>query len=223
MASDFLSSLFGGAVSAAISTGAQAALQDQVYRQNLELQSRSFQHDEQMLARQVQATQSARAQWMTFQRDALVSSGFSDADATRLVLGATPTTLVDWNGPRLAAANSRVTTSYSGGFIPSLAASPGAPASLGKAPAASTLTSLPSRSGESTVSSWLSRAEPFLPGSLQAVWVTPPGSTSTSVYRAPSSRSSQSGSSVASYSSSFNLGWFNTDRLPFFANNGRRF
>ncbi|CAA09482.1 small basic protein [Jena virus] len=223
MATDFLGSLFGGAVSAAISTGAQAALQDQVYRQNLELQSRSFQHDERMLSRQVQATQAVRAQWMDFQRQALVQSGFSAADATRMVLGVAPTTLIDWNGPRIAAASSRVTTSYSGGFLPPNPIVRGTPRTN------STIGSLPNssaQSGASTVSSWLSRSEPFMPGALQTVWVAPPGSTSTSVYgpsRAPSTRSTSSSTSGASYTSSFNLGWFNTDRLPLFANSGRRF
>nr|AAQ56228.1 small basic protein [Norwalk-like virus] len=223
MATDFLGSLFGGAVSAAISTGAQAALQDQAYRQNLELQSRSFQHDEKMLSRQIAATQAVRAQWMDFQKQALVQSGFSSADATRMVLGAAPTTLVDWNGPRIAATSSRVTTSYSGGFLPPnsiVSGSPRVSSMGGSLPKSST------QSSASAVSSWLSRNEPFMPGILQTAWITPPGSTSTSVYgpsRSSSTRSTSSSTSEASYTSSFNLGWFNTDRLPLFANSGRRF
>nr|AAM95189.1 small basic protein [Norwalk-like virus] len=216
MASEFFSSLLGGVASAAISAGAQAALQDQAYRQSLELQARSFSHDSAMLQQQVQATQMARSQWFDFQRTALQGAGFSDADATRLVLGASPTTLVDWNGTRLAAPQARVTTSFSGGFLPSIpragAQRPQGPESLS--------------SGASTrVSSWLSSVEPFHPSALQTVWVTPPGSTATSqVSSQRSSRSSSSSvASNASYTSSFNQGWFNTDRMPLFANLGRRF
>nr|ULF99771.1 MAG: VP2 [Norovirus sp.] len=212
MATDVLSSLFGGAVSAAISTGAQAALQDQAYRQNLDLQTRSFQHDADMLQRQVAATQSARSQWMNFQRDSLISSGFSPADATRLTLGASPTTLVDWNGTRLAAPNATRTTSFSGGFLP-ISSAASAPQRSNSSVASSPLTAT------TRVSSWLSSVEPFLPGSLQTTWVTPPGSTSTSVFGSTSSRGSSS--SGASYTSSFNQGWFNTHRMPLFSNRGR--
>nr|QXP40531.1 VP2 [Norovirus GIII] len=216
MASEFFSSLLGGVASAAISAGAQAALQDQAYRQSLELQARSFSHDSAMLQQQVQATQAARSQWFDFQRAALQEAGFSGADATRLVLGASPTTLVDWNGTRLAAPQARVTTSFSGGFLPS---TPRVGAQQSQSLKSST-------SGASTrVSSWLSTVEPFHPSALQTVWVTPPGSTATSqVSSQRSSRSSASSvASSASYTSSFNQGWFNTDRMPLFANLGRRF
>ncbi|AAN76438.1 small basic protein [Norovirus Bo/Newbury2/1976/UK] len=216
MASEFFSSLLGGVASAAISAGAQAALQDQAYRQSLELQARSFSHDSAMLQQQVQATQLARSQWFDFQRAALQGAGFSDADATRLVLGASPTTLVDWNGTRISAPQARVTTSFSGGFLPSMPRT-GVQRSQGPEP------STPSAS--TRVSSWLSSVEPFHPSALQTVWVTPPGSTATSqVSSQRSSRSSASSvASSASYTSSFNQGWFNTDRMPLFANLGRRF
>lgn len=216
MASELFSSLPGGVASAAISAGAQAALQDQAYRQSLELQARSFSHDSAMLQQQVQATQMARSQWFDFQRAALQGAGFSDADATRLVLGASPTTLVDWNGTRLAAPQARVTTSFSGGFLPSM---PQAGAQRSQSPE-------PSAPGAPTrVSSWLSSIEPFHPSALQTVWVTPPGSTATSQVSSqrPSRSSASSVASSASYTSSFNQGWFNTDRMPLFANLGRRF
>nr|AAM95192.1 small basic protein [Norwalk-like virus] len=216
MASELFSSLLSGVASAAISAGAQAALQDQAYRQSLELQARSFSHDSAMLQQQVQATQMARSQWFDFQRAALQGAGFSDADATRLVLGASPTTLVDWNGTRLAAPQARVTTSFSGGFLPSMSR-------VGAQRPQSSESPTPSAS--TRVSSWLSSVEPFHPSALQTVWVTPPGSTATSQVssqRSPRSSASSVASS-ASYTSSFNQGWFNTGRMPLFANLGRRF
>nr|QZX48237.1 VP2 [Norovirus GIII] len=212
MAAEFFSSLLGGAASAAISAGAQAALQEQAYRQNLELQQRSFQHDADMLGRQVAATQSVRTQWAAYQRSSLMAAGYSEADATRISLGGTPTTLLDWNGPRQAATGARQTTSFSGGFTTVLPRGQPKPQTF-------------SADQASSISTWLSNLEPYAPGALQTVWVTPPGSTSTSVY-APSqrsSRSSASSSSGLSYTSSFNQGWFNTDRMPLFANLGRRF
>nr|AAT85640.1 small basic protein [Norwalk-like virus] len=216
MASELFSSLLGGVASAAISAGAQAALQDQAYRQSLELQARSFSHDSAMLQQQVQATQTVRSQWFDFQRAALQGAGFSEADATRLVLGASPTNLIDWNGTRLAAPQARVTTSFSGGFLPS-APQMGARRPQGAEPSAP--------SAATRVSSWLSSVEPFHSAALQTVWVTPPGSTATSQVssRQPSRSSASSVVSSASYSSSFNQGWFNTDRMPLFANLGRRF
>uniref|UniRef100_A0A3G6V4A5 VP2 n=7 Tax=Norovirus GIII TaxID=340017 RepID=A0A3G6V4A5_NORV len=212
MAAEFFSSLLGGAASAAISAGAQAALQEQAYRQSLDMQQRSFQHDADMLERQVAATQSLRTQWAAYQRGSLMAAGYSEADATRISLSGTPTTLLDWNGPRQAALGARQTTSFSGGFTAVL-------------PRSSSKPQVPIAGSASSVSTWLSNIEPYAPGALQTVWVTPPGSTSTSVY-APSvrsSRSSVSNSSGLSYTSSFNQGWFNTDRMPLFANLGRRF
>lgn len=193
----------GSILGAGIQAGAEAGLQAQRYQQDLQLQQNSFKHDKEMLGYQVQASNALLAKNLNTRYALLQAGGLSSADAARAVAGAPVTRIVDWNGTRIAAPTSNTTTLRSGGFM-------AVPIPL------SSKTKQPVMSGQdnpnyaassiSRTASWVQSqnsmrsVSPFHSDALRTVWVTPPGSSSTS-----------------SVQSSF-YGVFNTDRLPLFAN-----
>ena len=198
----------GSAVSASIDAGTQAALQYQRYQQDLDLQFKSFLHDEHMLGLQVDASNALLQKNLSTRYNLLLSSGMSSSDAARMIAGAPPTKIVDWNGVRVAAPRSSATTLRSGGFMPvaSLSTTPkmkndGAGiVNPNYAPSHSSMVTRTTQWVESQNS--LRSLEPFHHGALQTAWVTPPGSSSTST--------------VSSMSTAPR--YFNTERLPLFAN-----
>nr|AWV14077.1 VP2 [Norovirus GI] len=198
----------GSALGAGIQAGAEAALQSQRYQQDLTLQQNSFKHDKEMIAYQMEMSNNLLAKNLNTRYSLLQAGGLSSADAARAVAGAPVTRIVDWNGTRIAAPNSSATTLRSGGFMTvpmpfsSKTRAPSTSGSIG-------MTNPNYGDTMSRVSSWVQSqnssvrsVSPFHRGALQTVWVTPPGSTSSS-----------SVSSVPRF--------FNTDRLPLFANRGR--
>lgn len=194
----------GSALGAGIQAGAEAALQSQRFQQDLTLQQNSFKHDKEMMSYQVEMSNALLAKNLNTRYALLQSGGLSSADAARAVAGAPVTRIVDWNGTRVAAPNSSATTLRSGGFM-------SVPIPIQPKQKPSTISGFNNPAyGEtmSRVSSWVQSQNssvrsmpPFHSSALRTVWVTPPGSTSTS-------------SSV----SSVPMGVFNTDRLPLFAN-----
>ncbi|ACU56259.1 ORF3 [Norovirus Hu/GI.2/Leuven/2003/BEL] len=194
----------GSALGAGIQAGAEAALQSQRYQQDLALQRNTFEHDKDMLSYQVQASNALLAKNLNTRYSMLIAGGLSNADASRAVAGAPVTQLIDWNGTRVAAPRSDATTLRSGGFMAvpmPVQPKSKAPQSSGFSNPAYDMSTVSSRT-----SSWvqsqnsLRNVSPFHRQALQTVWVTPPGSTSSS--------------SV----SSTPYGVFNTDRMPLFAN-----
>nr|AHW99833.1 minor structural protein [Norovirus Hu/GI.5/Siklos-HUN5407/2013/HUN] len=192
----------GSALGAGIQAGAEAALQSQRFQQDLTLQQNSFKHDKEMMSYQVEMSNALLAKNLNTRYALLQSGGLSSADAARAVAGAPVTRIVDWNGTRVAAPNSSVTTLRSGGFM----SVPIPVQPKQKSPTTSGFNNPAYGETMSRVSSWVqsqnsSRSvSPFHNSALRTVWVTPPGSTSSS--------------SV----SSVPMGVFNTDRLPLFAN-----
>nr|UUL90910.1 VP2 [Norovirus GI] len=192
----------GSALGAGIQAGAEAALQSQRFQQDLTLQQNSFKHDKEMMSYQVEMSNVLLAKNLNTRYALLQSGGLSSADAARAVAGAPVTRVVDWNGTRVAAPNSSATTLRSGGFM----SVPIPVQPKQKPPTTSGFNNPAYGETMSRVSSWVqsqnsSRSmSPFHNSALRTVWVTPPGSTSSS--------------SV----SSVPIGVFNTDRLPLFAN-----
>lgn len=201
----------GSAVGAGIQAGTEAALQHQRFQQDLTLQSNTFKHDKEMLAMQVEASTSLLQNSLNTRYNLLTQAGLTSADAARAVAGAPVTRVVDWNGTRIAAPLSTATTLRSGGFMSVPVVYRGAKTEQQKL----TGFSNPNYETGSSVlrtSQWVSSQNsmrssvaPFHPNALRTTWVTPPGSSSTSTI-----------SSVSSIPR-----FFNTERLPLFANNKR--
>nr|QPJ58841.1 VP2 [Norovirus GI] len=193
----------GSILGAGIQAGAEAGLQAQRYQQDLQLQQNTFQHDREMIGYQVQASNALLAKNLNTRYTLLQAGGLSSADAARAVAGAPVTRIVDWNGTRVAAPTSSATTLKSGGFMP-------VPIPLTQKSKQPLMTGQDNpnyaASSISRTASWvqsqnsLRSMPPFHNDALRTVWVTPPGSSSTS-----------------SVQSSY-YGVFNTDRLPLFAN-----
>nr|AWR17823.1 VP2 [Norovirus GI] len=198
----------GSAVGAGIQAGTEAALQHQRFQQDLTLQSNTFKHDKEMLGLQVGASTALLQNSLNTRYNMLTNAGLSSSDAARVVVGAPATRVVDWNGTRVSAPQSTATTLRSGGFmtIPTLY--------KGKQQQKPTEIGLSNPNYGSSVSSsrvadWVSSQNssrsslgPYHPSALQTTWVTPPGSSSTST--------------ISSVSTAPR--YFNTDRLPLFAN-----
>nr|AKM20816.1 VP2 [Norovirus GI]QPJ58784.1 VP2 [Norovirus GI]QPJ58790.1 VP2 [Norovirus GI] len=196
----------GSAVGAGIEAGTQAALQHQRYQQDLNMQSLSFQHDKEMLGLQVDASNALLQRNLATRYNLLSAAGLSSADAARMIAGAPPTKVVDWNGVRISAPTSSAITLKSGSFM----SVPVMNYKTNKnvtgidnpnyAPSGSSMVSRTSQWVESQNS--LRSLDPFHRSALQTTWVTPPGSTSVSTV--------SSTSTIPRY--------FNTERLPLFAN-----
>lgn len=197
----------GSAVGAGIQAGTEAALQHQRFQQDLTLQSNSFKHDKEMIGLQVGASTALLQNSLNTRYNLLTQAGMSTADAARAVVGAPTTRVVDWNGTRIAAPMSSATTLRSGGFmtVPTLYRGSKTNSQLSSGFSnANYMPSSASRTSEWVSSQNSSRSSlgPYHPSALQTAWVTPPGSTSTS---------SLSSASMAPR-------YFNTERLPLFAN-----
>nr|QLH57589.1 VP2 [Norovirus GI] len=194
----------GSALGAGIQAGAEAALQAQRYQQDLTLQQNSFNHDKEMLGYQVEMSNKLLAKNLNTRYSLLQAGGLSPSDAARAVAGAPVTRLVDWGGVRVAAPQSSATTLRSGNFM----AVP-LPAQPKQKSLASEGYSNPAYDPMQRTASWVQSQNssrnwsPYHRQALQTVWVTPPGSTSSS--------------SISSISTA-PRGYFNTDRLPLFAN-----
>nr|AAT78482.1 minor structural protein [Norovirus NLV/IF2036/2003/Iraq] len=202
----------GSSVGAGIQAGTEAALQYQRYHQDLTLQQNSFKHDERMLGLQIEGSNALLQKNLSTRYNLLLNSGMSSADAARTIVGAPASKVVDWNGVRIAAPTSTATTLRSGNFmnIPVFQKTKQQSSSMlssGYSNPNYDSSTLVSRTTQWVESQNSSRSlSPFHPSALRTTWVTPPGSTSTSTY-----------SSVSSAPR-----FFNTERLPLFANNGRK-
>nr|AEQ77283.1 minor capsid protein [Norovirus Hu/GI.7/TCH-060/USA/2003] len=199
----------GSAVGAGIQAGTEAALQYQRFQQDLTLQENSFKHDERMLGLQIEGSNALLQKNLSTRYNLLVGAGLSSADAARSIVGAPVTKIVDWNGVRIAAPTSTATTLRSGNFM-------NIPVTLKKESqnlsARSVGLSNPNYDSSTMVSrttQWVEsqnsirNLSPFHSSALRTTWVTPPGSTSTSTFSTVSSAPR----------------FFNTERLPLFANN----
>nr|AWR17844.1 VP2 [Norovirus GI] len=201
----------GSAVGAGIQAGTEAALQHQRFQQDLTLQKNSFIHDKEMMGLQVEASTALLQNSLGTRYNMLTKAGMTSADAARMVVGAPATRVVDWNGTRIAAPMSTATTLRSGGFMTVPTVYKGSKNKQSIGGGFSNVNYDPSVSSSRT-SQWVSSQnsmrsilEPFHPGALRTTWVTPPGSTSTSTI-----------STVSTVPK-----FFNTERLPLFANRGK--
>lgn len=195
----------GSAVGAGIEAGTQAALQHQRYQQDLTMQTRSFEHDKEMLGLQVSASNALLQRNLSTRYSLLTSAGLSSSDAARMVVGAPVTKVVDWNGVRVSAPRSSAVTLKSGTFmaVPTVSKTTSASSGIANPNYSPSQSSLISRTSQWVESQSTNRSySPFHRDALQTTWVTPPGSTSTSTI--------SSVSTVPKY--------FNTERLPLFAN-----
>lgn len=198
----------GSALGAGIQVGGEAALQSQRYQQNLQLQENSFKHDKEMIGYQVEASNQLLAKNLATRYSLLRAGGLSSADAARSIAGAPVTRIVDWNGVRVSAPESSATTLRSGGFMS--VPIPYAPKQKQLQPSGISNPNY-SPSSISRTTSWVEsqnssrfgNLSPYHTEALNTVWLTPPGSTASSTL------------------SSVPRGYFNTDRLPLFANNRR--
>lgn len=196
----------GSAVGAGIQAGTEAALQHQRFQQDLTLQNNTFKHDKEMLGLQVEASTALLQNSLGTRYSMLTNAGLTSADAARAVAGAPVTRVVDWNGTRIAAPTSTQTTLRSGGFmsVPIVYRGKQQQSSGGFHNPNYDAQSVSTRTSQwvSSQSSSLSTLSPYHPNALRTAWVTPPGSTSTSTL--------SSNSTIARF--------FNTERLPLFAN-----
>nr|CRL46974.1 capsid protein VP2 [Norovirus GII/Hu/NL/2014/GII.2/Groningen] len=251
MAGAFVAGLAGdivtNSIGSLVNAGANAINQKVDFENNKQLQQASFNHDQEMLQAQIQATKQLQADMIALRQGVLTAGGFSPTDAARGAVNAPMTQVLDWSGTRYWAPGATKTTAFSGGFTSSpntrtivpkkTSATPAStsvsrPSSLAStASTRSTFVSGTSSLSSSTRSSFNSQPtssssrtsewvrsqnrvlEPYMRGSLQTAFVTP-----------PSSRASSNGT-VSTVPKEVLDSWtsvFNTHRQPLFAHLRRR-